>query len=129
MIYKNDCSEFGHIMVYREYSVLPTFATCLFDFKKDIYSLFPLSSFRRHVDRRRKCTHTHTHTHKQTHTHTHIYIYIYICTNMKQHKVLRRWFSLSFELFINVKRFGFKTSNLHQGVWLCNALSSKFYFD
>ena len=38
---------------------------------------------------------------------------------MKKYKVFRRWFYLKFELFANIKCFGFlgmKTLNIHQGI-------------
>ena len=41
----------------------------------------------------------------------------------EKHKIFREWFYLEFEIFANVKGFGFwkiKTLNLHQGVWILN---------
>ena len=42
---------------------------------------------------------------------------------------IQRMILFTVELFANVKCFGFLISNLHQGVWICDVVSSEFYLN
>ena len=76
-----------------------------------------------------------------THTHAHTYVRVCMCVCVCVEKVLRyknvqigkktqgivNVILFIVELFVNVKRFGFFTWNLHQGVYVCDVISSEFF--